>query len=138
MSKKRTHFRETTASQRKLLFETWQATGSVTQGCHKAHVSCGTFYYWKPRFFENGYAALEAFASRVPKQTNRKPPELEERVVELKRNHDYWGKHRIADELAKANSWVPHVSPVGIAPLHCRFQGHSRNHRRCSPGAVAG
>ncbi|MCC9078738.1 hypothetical protein FKZ61_021820, partial [Litorilinea aerophila] len=38
MAKRRTHFPHTTPQQRKLLFETWEATGNVTLACRKAHV----------------------------------------------------------------------------------------------------
>ena len=44
LTRKRTHFPRTTASQRKLLFQTWQATGDVELACRKAHVSEGTYY----------------------------------------------------------------------------------------------
>ena len=50
MSQKHSYFRFTTAQQRKLLFEIWETTGSVTEACQKAHVGRATFYYWKPRF----------------------------------------------------------------------------------------
>jgi transposase len=111
MDTKRIHFPLTTAQQRKLLFETWEATGNVTQACRKAHVGRGTFYYWKPRFDEYGYAGLEEFGSRAPKDPYRKPPDVEQKVVALRKEHSDWGKKRIADELAKANNWVPLVSP---------------------------
>ena len=67
MTTKRIYYGETTPQQRKFLFETWEATGNVTQACQKAHVGRGTFYYWKPRFEEQGYAGLEEYASREPK-----------------------------------------------------------------------
>jgi transposase len=111
MKTKHTHFPETTAQQRKLLFETWEETGNVTQSCHKAHVGRGTFYHWKARFDEHGYTGLEEFASRAPKEHYQTPPEIEAKVVALRREHPDWGKRRIADELAKANNWVQVVSP---------------------------
>lgn len=111
MTTKRIHFPLTTAQQRKLLFETWEATGNVTEACRKAHVGRRTFYYWKPRFDERGYAGLETFASRAPKEHYRTPSEIEDKVIALRREHPDWGKRRIADELAKANNWVPLVSP---------------------------
>jgi len=111
MTTKRTYFRETTAPQRKLLFETWEATGSVIQACRKAHVSRGTFYYWKPRFEEQGYAGLEVFASRAPKRRHQTAPEIEAEVIAARREHPKWGKRRIADELAKDNEWEPVISP---------------------------
>jgi transposase len=111
MTNKRTYYRETTPQQRKLLFETWEASGSVTQACRKAHVGRGTFYYWKSRFDEQGYASLETFASREPKERHQTAPEIEEQVVTLRQEHPEWGKKRIADELAKGNNWEPVVSP---------------------------
>src|SRR2546425_3976825 len=67
------HFPLTTAPQRRLLFETWEATGDVALACRTAHVGRRTFYAWKPRFLAGGYAALEHFASRAPKTTRRTP-----------------------------------------------------------------
>jgi transposase len=108
---KRIHFPLTTAQQRRLLFETWEATGDVDLACHTAHVGRRTFYAWKPRFIAGGYAALEQFASRAPKHTRRTDATVEQQVIELRVQHPAWGKQRIADELAKANGWVPLVSP---------------------------
>jgi transposase len=108
---KRIHFPLTTAQQRRLLFETWEASGNVTLACRTAHVGRRTFYYWKPRFDAGGYAALDQFASMAPKQPHRTNPTIEEQVVALRLQHPEWGKQRIADELAKANNWVFVVSP---------------------------
>jgi transposase len=105
------HFPLTTAQQRKLLFETWEETGNVSEACRKAHVGRGTFYYWKPRFDEHGYAGLEEFASRAAKEPSRTPREIEDKVIALRRTHPDWGKRRIADEMAKDNNWEPLVSP---------------------------
>lgn len=111
MTQKRIHFPMTTAQQRRLLFETWEATGDVDLACRTAHMGRSTFYYWKPRFSAAGYAALESFASRAPRRTRRLDTKIEQQVIALRREHPDWGKDRIADELAKANGWVPLVSP---------------------------
>jgi len=111
MATKRIHFPQTTAQQRQLLFETWEETGNVTAACHTAHVGRGTFYYWKPRFDEDGYGGLAKFASRAPKEPHRTSYGVEQQVIALRREHPDWGKRRIADEVAKANNWVPLVSP---------------------------
>ena len=111
MSPKRTYFGFSTSQQRKLLFETWEATGSVTQACRKARVSRGLFYYWKARFDQSGYAGLEAFESRVADRLNYKDEAIQQQVIALRRQHPEWGKARIAHELARANNWVPLVSP---------------------------
>jgi transposase len=110
MSPKRTYYGYTTYQQRKLLFETWEETGKITLACKKAHVSRGLFYYWKARFDEKGYAGLEEFESREAHKLNKKEESVEQKVIETKKEHEEWGKRRIADELAKANNWVPIVS----------------------------
>jgi transposase len=111
MSPKRTYFGYSTPQQRKLLFETWQKTGSVPQACQKARLSRGTFYYWKPRFLDEGYAGLEDFASRAAHKLNVKGEALQQQVIALRRQHPDWGKTRLSQELAKANNWVPVASP---------------------------
>ena len=65
MTPKRTHFPRTTAAQRRLLFETWEATGSIEEACRKAHVGQRTFYNWKARFAVEGYAGLAEFAQAI-------------------------------------------------------------------------
>jgi hypothetical protein len=107
----RTYFPFTTPSQRRLLFETWEATGDVAQAGRVAHVGRRTFYYWKPRFLAEGYAGLERFASRAPQHPHRTAPAVEAQVIALRQQQPAWGKQRLADELAKAHGWVPLVSP---------------------------
>ena len=114
MEKKRTYFAATTPQQRHLLFTTWEENGSVTEACAKAHVSRQTFYNWKPRFEAGGYEALNECRSHAPKNPNRIAADTEEQVIEMRRDHPNWGKQRIADELAKGNSWVPVVSANSV------------------------
>ena len=112
MDPKRTYFGFSTPQQRRLLFETWETTGSVTQSCQKARVSRGLFYYWKPRFDKDGYAGLETYEKTgVPIGTGCVAAEVETKVLELHDRHAEWGKHRLVNEIAKANNWVPLVSP---------------------------
>ncbi len=112
MSQKRTYFPPTTPQQRKLLFETWEASGHVTASCRKAHVGRRTFYYWKPRFEAEGYAGLEKYRQKGPKKGSvGTPVEVREKAIAMRRLHPAWGKQRISDELAKANNWVPLASP---------------------------
>lgn len=106
------YFPPTTPQQRKLLFETWEKTSNVTAACKRAHVGRATFYYWKSRFTENGYAGLETHHQvGVPSGTGRIAAEIQAKVVALHRANVTWGKRRLADEMAKANNWVPLVSP---------------------------
>ena len=110
MSPKRTYYGYTTYQQRKLLYETWEETGKITLASQKAHVSRGLFYYWKARFDEKGYAGLEEYESREAHKLNKKDESIEQKVIEIKKDHNDWGKRRIADEMAKANNWEPMVS----------------------------
>ena len=111
MTTKQTYFPPTTAQQRRLLFETWEATGDRDEACRTAHVARSTFYNWKPRFEAGGYEALDEPLSHAPHHPNRVSPEIEEQVIEMRQLEPEWGKRRIADELAKGNNWVPLVSP---------------------------
>jgi transposase len=109
-SKNRPHFRESTAAQRQLLFETWEQTEDIDTACCTAHLSRGTFYYWKSRFEQGGYAGIENTGSRAPHNPAQTKPEVVARIVALKEAHRDWGKQRIADELMKSNGWMPLVS----------------------------
>ena len=112
MKAKRVYFPPTTPQQRKLLFETWERSNNVTAACRKAHIGRTTFYYWKPRFDKGGYASLETYEKTgVPKGTGRVAAEVETKVLELHDQHADWGKHRLVDEIAKTNNWIPLVSP---------------------------
>ncbi len=111
MDQKRTYFPRTTASQRRLLFETWEETSDVATACRKAHVCRQTFYNWQPRFAAASYAGLEACASSAPKVPHQTVAAVAVRVAELRRQNPSWGKQRIAAELAQANNWVPVVAP---------------------------
>jgi transposase len=111
MNAKGIYFRRSTAPQRKLLFETWEATGSIGLACEQAHLSRVTFYHWKPRFEAQGYAGLEQPQSHRPKHLARKKSSaIETEVLAMRRKHAEWGKKRIAQEIAKAHNWVPVVS----------------------------
>lgn len=118
MSKKSTYFPPTTPQQRKLLFEIWEASGNVTKACREAHVGRGTFYYWKPRFEAEGYAGLEAYRPKGPERGSvGTPAEVRQRVIEMRHLNPKWGKHRISDEMTKANNWVPLVSPNTVRSI---------------------
>jgi transposase len=118
MSQKRTYFPPTTPQQRKLLFENWEATGNVAEACRKAHVGRATFYYWKPRFVAEGYAGLERYQRKGPEKGSvGTPAKVRQKVIEMRRLYPEWGKHRISDEMTKANNWVPLVSPNTVGRI---------------------
>jgi transposase len=144
MDKTLAYFRYTTFRQRKLLFETWEASGSVTGSCHTAHVGRRTFYNWKARFEQLGYAGLEEFASRARIHACSVASDLKERVIEHRKANPSWGKLRIAQELAKENNWVPNISPntvrhilqeVGLWPPPVSGAKQLPNHNRTAEEA---
>ena len=109
--KKRLSYPRTTVSQRKHLFQVWEETGDLQRALSESRVSERTFYYWKPRFEQGGYEALESFASHAPKNPNRIDEAIQQRVIHLRKDYPKWGKRRIADEVAKENNWTALVSP---------------------------
>ncbi len=111
MTQKRVHFRRSTPQQRRYLFEIWQETGSIHEACRRAHVSIRTFYFWKPRFEEGGYAALETVRSHAPKNPRRIPPDIAAQIIELKQTRPDWGKLRIAKEVTRQNEAISSISP---------------------------
>ena len=88
------------AKRRRLLFELWEQCGNAVEACRQVDVSQGTFYYWKPRFEQGGYAALDKTLSHAPKKPRRISPVLESKIVELKRHNPTWGKERIAKTIS--------------------------------------
>jgi len=114
MTTKRTHFPPTTLQQRTLLFETWEQTQNVEAACQKAHVGKSTFYNWKPRFDQDGYPGLKGRNRGRPTGSGRIEPSVRSKVLEMYETHKEWGKQRLANEIAKANNWVPLVSPNSV------------------------
>ncbi len=117
MTAKRGYYRETTASQRQLLFRIWKETDNVSTACQTARVSRGAFYYWKPRFEQDGYDGVKESKSHAPHHPKKTSQAVVERILAMKRVHLEWGKQRIADELRKENGWTPLVSAPTVGRL---------------------
>jgi hypothetical protein len=98
---KRAYYRRTTADQRQLLFATWIETHNLPLACQVARMSRQAFYYWKPRFDQQGLAGLKETRSHAPHQPVKIDPTLVDRVIATKQAHPQWGRHRIADPLRK-------------------------------------
>lgn len=107
---KRTYFPPTTAAQRRLLFETWQATGNIQESCRAAGVSRTTFYHWRERFMEQGFEALERPRSNAPHRPRRVPQHIANKVIELRTAHPGWGKLRISKEVNRQ------LGPKAVSP----------------------
>ena len=113
---KRPYFRPTTSAQRRLLFETYEATGDVAEACAKAHVGRGTFYYWRPRFETGGFEALKQERSRAPQRTRIPPiaPEIVEEVKAYKQAHPEAGYRTVAQRVRQAHDWQPVIGPSKV------------------------
>jgi len=103
----RVYFRPTTVGQRQLLFSTAEETGNVSEAARRAHVSRGTYYYWRARYESDGAAGLAAEGSRAPHHT-RIPPvsaELRAEVLAYHQAHPGEGYRSIANSIGKAHEW---------------------------------
>ena len=113
---KRPYFRPTTVQQRRLLFETYEATHDVREACGTAHVGRGTFYYWWPRYQAGGYEALEQELSRAPHRT-RIPPIAEaivEEVIAYKQAQPQAGYRSVANGIRQAHQYQPVIGPTKV------------------------
>ncbi len=112
---KRPYYRPTTSDQQRRLFEVYQETERPRQAAAAAHVGVSTLYYWRERFEEGGYSALEQPRSHRPHTFARQLPEsVRQEVIAAKREHPEWGRRRLAGELRKAHGWQPVVSPSEV------------------------
>lgn len=97
---KHVYYPKTTVQQRLHLFKTWETTGDIDHACSVARVSRSTFYYWKDRFVEYGYAGLGEARQMLP-PANRLPETIVDEIVKLKKAHPTWGKWQIARTLSE-------------------------------------
>jgi transposase len=119
---KRPYFRESTPDQRRLLFETYERTGSIAAACAAAHLARRTFYFWRLRFRAGGYAALAQTGSHAPHRT-RIPPTPAETVAEViayKQAHLAAGYRSIANGLKQAHHWQAVISATQVRRILLR------------------
>lgn len=114
MSRKGIYYPGTTYSQRRALFEEWEAKQNVREACEAVRVSESTYYYWKARYEEAGNEGLKACKKPGPRKGMVLGEGLQRQVVELKQSHPAWGKQRIADEVNKGHQWVKVISPNSV------------------------
>ena len=99
------YYRETTFQQRKYLFELVERQGNVSEACRRAKVSRKTYYRWKPRYEKDGVEGLCEPRSHVVHNPRTIDPQIERRIIELRRKHPNWGKKRIAQWIWKEHDW---------------------------------
>jgi transposase InsO family protein len=103
-----------------VLFEPERTGDSVTEVCGRRGVSRETFYVYRRRYLAEGMAGLEPRSRRPKTAPGRIAPELEARIVELRRRHPRWGARRIHAEPGRAGVEAPAVSTI--------HQALKRNH----------
>jgi transposase InsO family protein len=113
------YFRPTTVGQRRLLFSTAEETGNVSEASRRAHVSRGTYYYWRPRYESEGAAGLAAERSRAPHRT-RIPSvsaDLRAEVLAYHQAHPTEGYRSIANGIGKAHQWKKMISHTKVQEI---------------------
>ncbi|RJS85034.1 helix-turn-helix domain-containing protein [Methanophagales archaeon] len=96
------YYRQTTFQHRKYLFELVEQQGNVSEACKWANVSRKTYYHWKPRYEKEGLEGLREPKSHAVHNPQTINPQIERRIIELRREHPNWGKKRIAQWIARS------------------------------------
>ena len=99
------YYRETTFQQRRYLFELVEQIGNISEACRQAKVSREHYYHWKPRYDKDGIEGLRHPKSHAVHNPKMIDPQIERRIIELKRGHPSWGKKRIAQWIWKEHGW---------------------------------
>jgi len=86
------YYHQTTFQQRIYLFELVERPGNVSEACRGAKVSRSTYYRWKPRYEKDGVDGLRETRSHAVHNPHTIDPEIERRVIELRREHPDWGQ----------------------------------------------
>lgn len=103
-----------------VLLEPERTGDSVVEVCRRRGIARETFYAYRRRYLAEGAEGLVPRSRRPRSSPAQIPPELEARIVELRRRHPRWGARRIHAELARAG-----VEPPAVSTIH---QALKRNH----------
>ena len=112
------YFRPTTLGQRQVLFDLAEQTGNVSHAARGAHVSRGTYYYWRARYQADQSAGLVE-RSRAP-HCPRIPvvsAELRAEVLAYQQAHPRAGYRTIANSLSQAHGWQKVIGPTKVRDL---------------------
>lgn len=109
------YFRPTTLGQRQKLFDLAEQTGNVSGAARSAHVSRGTYYYWRTRY-QADHAAGLVERSRAPHHP-RIPAlsaELRAEALAYRQAHPPAGYVTIANAINQAHGWQKVVGPTKV------------------------
>ncbi len=134
------YYRQTTFQQRKYLFEIVEQLGNVSEACRWAKVSRKTYYHWKPRYEKEGLEGLREPKSHAVHNPQTINPQIERRIIELRREHPNWGKKRIAQWIWKENGWkrVVAIETVrNVLNRHGLWKNGKKKKKRKNKGTTA-
>lgn len=134
------YYRSTTFQQRRYLFELVEQMGSVSEACRLAKVSRKTYYHWKPRYEKEGVEGLREPKSHAVHNPKTIDPQIERRIIELRREHTNWGKKRIAQWIWKEQGWerVVAIETVrNVLNRHGLWKNGKRKKKRKNRGTTA-
>jgi len=94
---------------------------SVSAACRAFGISRKTGYKWLERYLEDGVSGLIDRNRRPQHIPNRIPKKLEDYVVELKREYEYWGPRKIHRLASKE---YPEIKSVSISTISRVFARH--------------
>ena len=102
--------------QRKELVEEYES-GLVTMAelCRIYEISRETGYKWVKRYQEQSWKGLEDLSRAPQRHPNQTTPELEERILDLRREHPRWGARKLQAYLEQKYSRIkwPAASTMG-------------------------
>src|SRR6266508_1531967 len=82
--------------QRRFFIKDWQRrTFTFVELCGRYGISRKTGYKWVARFEEDGMQGLAERSRRPQSSPNATPPDLEDKIVELRRRHPTWGPKKL-------------------------------------------
>ena len=83
---------------------------SLAALCREFGISRATGYKWRRRYREEGAAGLEERSRKPHRSPRRTAPELERRVVELRRRTPDWGARKLQVRLAEQGILLPAIT----------------------------
>ena len=134
------YYRTTTFQQRRFLFEMVEQGGNISEACRRAKVSRKTYYHWKPRYEKEGVDGLREPRSHAVHNPRTIDPQIERRIIELRREHPNWGKKRIAQWIWKEYGWkrVVAIETVrNVLNRHGMWKNGKRKKKRKNRGTTA-
>lgn len=90
------------------IVETYRECGSLRETARRLSVSRNTVRKWVRRYQEFGEVGLQDRSRRPKRSPRRTPPEVEERVLRLRKERG-WGRRRIAHVLGLPEGTVRHI-----------------------------